>query len=127
MASPTDARAPPTPMAKSGSNGMPDTKSIAPTIAPVTIVVPFSAGGPTDTVTRLVAAATFTLLAETDQTLDRVLFEVVSAFGTVGLSTGITPDVPGLGQILLGLLMFAGRVGPLTLALFQFTEKITGI
>ena len=38
----------------------------------------------------LVAVGTFTLLAETDQRLDAVLFEVVSALGTVGLSTGIT-------------------------------------
>jgi trk system potassium uptake protein len=64
----------------------------------------------------LVAAATFTLLAETDQTLDRVLFEVVSAFGTVGLSTGITADLPDAGKWLIIALMFIGRLGPLTLA-----------
>lgn len=47
----------------------------------------------------------------------RILFEVTSAFGTVGLSTGITPILSSLGKFLLMLTMFAGRVGPLTLAL----------
>lgn len=42
-------------------------------------------------------------------------FEVVSAFGTVGLSMGITGDLSPLGEILLSLVMFTGRVGPLTL------------
>jgi Trk-type K+ transport system membrane component len=44
-----------------------------------------------------------------------VLFEVVSAFATVGLSTGITADLPSLGQLLLVALMFLGRLGPITL------------
>jgi len=47
----------------------------------------------------------------------RILFEVTSAFGTVGLSTGITPILSSLGKFLLMLTMFVGRVGPLTLAL----------
>ncbi len=64
----------------------------------------------------LVAVATFTLLALTDRPLDRVLFEAVSALGTVGLSTGITPDLPGHAKWLLVVLMFIGRLGPLTLA-----------
>ncbi|MGH2318707.1 TrkH family potassium uptake protein [Planococcus sp. SE5232] len=42
-------------------------------------------------------------------------FEVVSAFGTVGLSMGITADLSDLGEILLSLVMFTGRIGPLTL------------
>jgi len=41
-------------------------------------------------------------------------FEVVSALGTVGLSTGITPHLSGGGQIAIILLMFAGRLGPIT-------------
>ena len=45
------------------------------------------------------------------------LFEVVSAFGTVGLSTGITPTLSTAGKILITLLMFIGRLGPLTVAL----------
>ncbi len=45
-----------------------------------------------------------------------IFFEVVSAFGTVGLSTGITIDFSIIGRILIIILMFAGRVGPLTIA-----------
>jgi trk system potassium uptake protein TrkH len=43
------------------------------------------------------------------------MFEVISAFGTVGLSTGITPSLSFLGKILITLLMYVGRIGPLTL------------
>ena len=46
-----------------------------------------------------------------------MLFEAVSAFGTVGLSTGVTPYLSHASRIALILTMFAGRVGPLTLAL----------
>ncbi len=45
----------------------------------------------------------------------RILFEAVSAFGTVGLSTGITPSLSDPGKVVIILLMFMGRVGPLTL------------
>ena len=45
-----------------------------------------------------------------------MLFEAISAFATVGLSTGITADLPDAGQLLLVALMFVGRIGPLTLA-----------
>jgi len=45
-----------------------------------------------------------------------LLFETVSALGTVGLSTGITPSLSPASKALLCLAMFAGRVGPLTLA-----------
>jgi len=45
------------------------------------------------------------------------LFEVVSAFGTVGLSTGITPSLTPIGKVLLIITMFLGRVGILTFAL----------
>ncbi|MDO8147228.1 MULTISPECIES: TrkH family potassium uptake protein [unclassified Isoptericola] len=47
--------------------------------------------------------------------LDRVLFEVVSALSTTGLSTGITGDLEPWHQCLLALLMFLGRLGPITL------------
>ena len=47
--------------------------------------------------------------------LDAVLFEVISAFATVGLSTGITAQLPVSGQLLLVALMFLGRLGPVTL------------
>lgn len=45
-----------------------------------------------------------------------VLFETMSAFGTVGLSLGITGSLSTLGRIIIPLTMLAGRVGPLTLA-----------
>jgi trk system potassium uptake protein TrkH len=46
-----------------------------------------------------------------------MMFEAVSAFGTVGLSTGITPTLAGASKLVLIALMFVGRVGPLTLVL----------
>lgn len=46
---------------------------------------------------------------------DRVTFEVFSAFGTVGLSTGITALLDAPSQIILCLLMYLGRIGPITL------------
>lgn len=54
----------------------------------------------------------------------RILFEVASAFGTVGLSTGITPILSSFGKFLLMITMFAGRIGPLTLVLtFAFKDN----
>jgi trk system potassium uptake protein TrkH len=64
----------------------------------------------------VIAVATFLMEALTDFGFDQVLFEVISAFSTVGLSTGITADIPPAGQVLLVLLMYIGRIGPLTLA-----------
>jgi trk system potassium uptake protein len=48
----------------------------------------------------------------------RLIFEEVSAFGTVGLSTGITPFLSDPGKVIITLSMFIGRIGPLTLAVF---------
>lgn len=45
-----------------------------------------------------------------------LLYETMSGFGTVGLTTGITPTLSDLGRWLIILLMFSGRLGPLTLA-----------
>ncbi|RMD98313.1 MAG: hypothetical protein D6814_07785 [Calditrichaeota bacterium] len=45
-----------------------------------------------------------------------ILFEAVSAFCTVGLSTGITPHLTQVGQVFIVMLMFLGRLGPLTVA-----------
>ncbi|MFG2334319.1 TrkH family potassium uptake protein [Streptomyces sp. NPDC048604] len=63
----------------------------------------------------VVMAATLALLSVSEEPLDAVLFEAVSAFATVGLSTGITADLPALGQLILIGLMFIGRIGPITL------------
>lgn len=56
------------------------------------------------------------LLELTGWSLDVVLFETISAFATVGLSTGVTPDLPESGKYLLSALMFVGRTGTMTLA-----------
>ncbi|EEH63635.1 cation transport protein [Gleimia coleocanis DSM 15436] len=64
----------------------------------------------------IVSTATFILLLITPFSLDQVLVETISAFGTVGLSTGITPLLPDGGKYLLTLLMFLGRVGTMTFA-----------
>lgn len=62
------------------------------------------------------AAGTFILLSLTTHSLDAVAFEVISALGTVGLSTGITASLPDSAKILIIVLMYVGRLGPLTLA-----------
>ncbi|WP_307826940.1 TrkH family potassium uptake protein [Streptomyces pactum] len=63
----------------------------------------------------LVMSATMVLLTVTDEMFEAVLFEAVSAFGTVGLTTGITTELPASGRLVLVLLMFVGRLGPVTL------------
>lgn len=50
-------------------------------------------------------------------TLDGALFEVLSAIGTVGLSLGVTPILPAASKIVVTLLMFAGRVGSMSVAM----------
>jgi potassium uptake TrkH family protein len=64
----------------------------------------------------MVTVATLALLGLSPYRLDVVLFEVISAFATVGLSTGITADVGTAGHVILIVLMFIGRLGPITLA-----------
>jgi trk system potassium uptake protein TrkH len=60
----------------------------------------------------LVAGGTLALIGTTEGIpFDRALFEVTSAFATVGLSTGITPTLPPAAQVVLVILMFVGRVG----------------
>jgi potassium uptake TrkH family protein len=64
----------------------------------------------------LVVTATVALMTITPFSLDQILFETTSAFGTVGLSTGITGDLPVAGECIVIFLMFVGRIGPITLA-----------
>ncbi|UPO76007.1 potassium transporter TrkG [Arthrobacter sp. Helios] len=64
----------------------------------------------------MVAVSTLALLVITDETLQPVLFEVISAFATVGLSVGLSPELPPAGKYVLAATMFAGRVGTITLA-----------
>ncbi len=64
----------------------------------------------------MVVAGTLAILRMTELPTDKVIFEVISAFGTVGLSTGITAELPAAGQLVLVVLMYVGRVGTITLA-----------
>ncbi len=66
--------------------------------------------------TGVVIAGTVAIMIMSGLPLGPVLFEAVSAFGTVGMSTGITADLPVGAQIILCLLMFIGRLGPITFA-----------
>jgi Trk-type K+ transport system membrane component len=62
-----------------------------------------------------VVIATFVLVELTEASLDALLYESVSAFATVGLSTSITATLPPAGQLVLVALMFVGRLGPISL------------
>jgi trk system potassium uptake protein len=62
-----------------------------------------------------VVISTFVLVHLTGLSFDAVLYESVSAFATVGLSTGITASLPPAGQLVLIALMFIGRLGPISL------------
>jgi trk system potassium uptake protein len=55
------------------------------------------------------------------------LFEVVSAFGTVGLSMGVTPKLSDVQKYAVIFMMFAGRVGPLTLAFAMYSARKKGL
>ncbi len=63
------------------------------------------------------------LLAVENKPFLLILFESVSAFGTVGLSMGITPDLTIIGKLLIIILMYGGRIGPLTLG-FALTRAL---
>lgn len=64
----------------------------------------------------LTILGTLLLLALSDIDTDQALFEVISALSTCGLSTGVTGSLDGPAEVLLAVLMFIGRVGPVTLA-----------
>lgn len=64
----------------------------------------------------IVAISTIAILQVTDMPLNKVLFDVISAFGTCGLSTGATAEMPDSGKYILSATMWAGRVGTVTLA-----------
>ncbi len=62
-----------------------------------------------------ITTATLAIVVLGDLSLSSALFEVISAFSTVGLSTGVTADLNAAAQFVLIVLMFLGRVGPITL------------
>ncbi|MEJ6950537.1 TrkH family potassium uptake protein [Natronospora cellulosivora (SeqCode)] len=70
----------------------------------------------------LVVFITIVLTISEEMSFLPVFFEAVSAFATVGLSTGITAELSDFGRLLITITMFAGRVGPLTLAV-AFAER----
>lgn len=58
----------------------------------------------------------------------QILFEIVSAFGTVGLSTGITPELSTLSKYIVVITMYIGRVGPLTIvSLWSLRQKSNNV
>lgn len=83
--------------------------------------------------TTAVALGTLALLGLTPFPFEQVVFEAVSAFATVGLSTGITPQLPASAQAVVVALMFVGRVGTVTVvtalalrrheALYRYPEE----
>jgi len=83
--------------------------------------------------TLVLAATTIIQVANPGVGLDRILFEVISAFATCGLSVGLSPELDVLGKAVLSVLMVAGRIGPIGLAaalalkqrnlLFRFPEE----
>ena len=64
----------------------------------------------------LIVGVTMILSITEEAAFIDLFFEAVSAFGTVGLSTGVTGNLSAVGRILIIFTMFAGRVGPLTIA-----------
>ena len=70
----------------------------------------------------IVVLGTFIISISHDGDFLHMAFEVVSAFGTVGLSMGATDELDAIGRVVIVMAMFIGRVGPLTLGLFLATR-----
>lgn len=71
----------------------------------------------------LVMGGTFLLSLSHDKELLDMMFETVSALGTVGVSRGMTGELDTMGRIIIMSTMFIGRVGPLTLGFFFATQR----
>ncbi len=69
----------------------------------------------------LLSVFIFMLLITEKFSFDKIVFEAFSAFGTVGLSMGITAHLTNIGKLIIIVLMYLGRVGPLTL-IFALSE-----
>ncbi len=67
--------------------------------------------------TLLVVVGTLALMVSDGLSLLPAMFEVTSAFGTTGLSLGVTPELSPFGKVLIAAIMFLGRVGPITILL----------
>ncbi len=73
--------------------------------------------------TSLIFLFTFLLTFSEPFEFQQIIFEVASALGTVGLSTGITGDLSDIGKVLIIILMFIGRVGVLTFGFALINKK----
>jgi trk system potassium uptake protein TrkH len=67
-----------------------------------------------------ICIGTYLLLLVQEQPVMDVLFEAISALGTVGISTGITGDLTVLGKLMITMMMFLGRIGPLSFGMVLF-------
>jgi trk system potassium uptake protein TrkH len=74
--------------------------------------------------TSIIAIGTFILTFSDSFSFEKTLFEVASALGTVGLSTGITGDLSVVGKTTIIVLMFIGRLGVLTFGLAIWSKRI---
>jgi len=75
----------------------------------------------------LIFLSSFALfLTQSGMSMKEIFFEVFSAFGTVGLSLGITPKLTTAGKVVIIITMFIGRIGPLTLLYAFSREKALG-
>jgi len=84
----------------------------------------FRAGGLAFLAVMVLVASVTLLTALSGMTLRDAASEAASAFGTVGLSTGVTGDMNAFQKVLIIVLMFVGRIGPVSLALsLGFREK----
>ncbi|MFQ5949068.1 MAG: TrkH family potassium uptake protein, partial [Nitrospiria bacterium] len=72
----------------------------------------------------LVALFLLLLLSTEQESFKSLMFETVSAFNTVGLSTGTTSRLSPIGKLIITLTMFVGRIGPMTLA-FSLAERVS--
>ena len=68
------------------------------------------------TAVGVVSFALLVLASFVEAPVERIMFEVISAFATVGLSTGLAAEMPPVGQIVLVVMMYVGRVGTVALA-----------
>jgi len=71
----------------------------------------------------IILATFLLLLTELQFKFIHILFEIISAFGTCGLSTGITPELSSTGKVIIMATMFLGRIGSLTMVLAFSSEK----
>ena len=72
----------------------------------------------------VICIGTYLLLLVQSQSSFEILFEAVSALGTVGVSMGVTSDLTILGKLIIIILMFLGRIGPLSFGIALFSPSL---